>query len=586
MSGVQDLSGSVLKGYHLGDCLGWTSHTAVYRAVRGGVLWAVKVIDSQLEPDGALAARLRRDAGLLSDIGRPFILPIHDAGRSGKFTFAASPLIHAQTLQDRMSGGDVDTELAWGIVRRLADALDKVHSHGLVCRGLKPAHILVIEDNIYLAEFGVVSARVGQLALSAPTYDLSLPQYIAPEQVEGGEPDWLTDIYALAVLIFELLTRTSLRDPGLPSETLKATLRGRTVSAHEREPTLPRSIDRLLGRAMARDPGERPRSAWELLDELVGLPDDDVRPTRALAVTTPAATPMEGEVHPAGHWDAPPVLPAPVPSDMTYAAEPAEVAALLPAPAAGVGMVQTTGPFGGAGPAPAPQKAPMPDDSIVAMLKRMGMPAYTARHDVILNSYFAALMRFAAEACGTSWPEVLAMAGVEAYLGNEPPDDGNRTAPVRAPSQLTDGIEAVFGAGATEILRQWGRMTASFWMKKTQQLQEGDVTYLKPLRLMSPAHVKVADTLYVFARNVDRIRGEPLTTWKQVDKRQFWLVQYDNLTALGRRRPAKSCYFWTAALEAALRWGGLANDWVVDEAECGCVTGTYDCVFTVQQVRR
>src|SRR5262249_18712472 len=220
----------------------------------------------------------------------------------------------------------------------------KVHSHGLVCRGLKPAHILVVDDDIYLAEFGVVSARVGQLALSAPAYDLSLPQYIAPEQIEGGEPDWLTDIYALAVLIFELLTRSSLRDPGLPSETLKATLRGRTVSAHEREPSLPRSIDRLLGRAMARDPGERPRSAWEFLDELVGLPDDDGGRTRALA----EATPVEGELRPARHWDAPPVLPAPAPADVTYVAETAEVAALLPPPAAAVAMVRTTGPLHGA----------------------------------------------------------------------------------------------------------------------------------------------------------------------------------------------------------------------------------------------
>ena len=541
MSEVQDLSGTLLKGYHLGDCLGWTSHTAVYRAVRGGVLWAVKVIDSQLEPDGALAARLRRDAGLISDIGQPQILPIHDAGRSGKLTFVASPLVHAQTLHDMMSGGEVDTERAWEIVRRLADVLDGVHSHGLVCRGLKPAHILVIDSNIYVAEFGVASTRVGQLALSSPTYDLTLPQYLAPEQVEGSEPDRRTDIYALAVLIFELLTRTSLREPGLPCETLKATLHGPVPSARDREPGLPRSVDRLLARAMAKDPGERHSSAWEFLGALVGLPDGDSTQTRVPAVSSPVA---------------------PRPSELEQPSTPDACVA-----------------------APAHEKAPTQDHSMVAMLKRMGIPAYAARHDVILNSYLAALVRFGAEVCGANWPEVLAIAGLEAYLQREPPDDGNRTSPVQAPSRLTDGIEAVFGPGAAEVLRQWGRLTATYWIKKSQQLLEGDVTYLKPLRLMTPAHVKVNDTLYIFARNVDRIRGEELTAWKQVDKRQFWLVHYDNLMALGRRRPAKSCHFWTAALEAALRWGGLANDWVVDEAECGCVTGTYDCVFTVQQIK-
>ena len=146
--------------------------------------------------------------------------------------------------------------------------------------------------------------------------------------------------------------------------------------------------------------------------------------------------------------------------------------------------------------------------------------------------------------------------------------------------------EHVFGAGAPEVLRQWGRLTSEFWVVKTQQLQEGSVTYLKPLRIMASADQKVEDVLYITARNLDRIRGERLTAWKQIDKNQFWIAQYDNLMVLGRRRMASSCYFWTAALESALRWGGVANEWVVDEAECGSVTGTFDCIFTIKRVPR
>ena len=554
MSGVQDLSGTVLNGYQLGDCLGWTSHTAVYRAARGGALWALKVIDSQLEPGGSLAARLRRDAGLLSGVGQPNILPVHDAGRSGKLTFAVTPLIHAPTMQEMMSGGRLGTDQAWGIMTRLADALDGVRAYGLVFRGLKPAHVLVAQNNVYLAEFGLASNRVGRLALSSPTYDLSSPQYLSPEQIEGGEPDRHTDIYALAVLAFEILTHTSLRAPGLPSETLRATLRGPVPSACERERSLPQGVDRVLRRAMDRDPGARHGSAWELLDELVGLPDEATAIARPGAMAATAA----GEVHTTAPWDTPTLAAAvpDAPRDATSGALPAGVS-----------------------------KAPTRDDSMVALLQRMHTPVFEARQDVLLNSYFAALMRYAGEACGTRWPEVLTMAGLQSYPEHQPPDDGNRTAPVEAPSRLADGIEAVFGVGAPDVLRQWGRLTTTFWIKKTQQLQEVGVTYLKPRRSMSPARVKVEDTLYVFTRNVDRIRGEQLTAWKRVDKSQFWLLLYDNLMALGRRRPAKSCHFWTAALEAVLRSGGLANDWVVEEAECGCVTGTYDCVFTIQQTR-
>src|SRR5205823_6871304 len=128
---------------------------------------------------------------------------------------------------------------------------------------------------------------------------------------------------------------------------------------------------------------------------------------------------------------------------------------------------------------------------------------------------------------------------------------------------------------------------SEFWITKTQQLQEGSVTYMKPLRgLLTGADRKVEDVLYITSRNTDRIRGERLTAWKQIDKHQFWTVHYDNRMVLGRRRAASSCYFCTAALEAAMRWGGLANDWVVEEAECGSVTGTFDCIFTVKRVMR
>src|SRR5215470_15396312 len=379
MSGVQDLSGTVLKGYHLGDCLGWTTHTAVYRAVRGGALWAVKVIDSQLEPDGSLAARLRREAGLLADARQPNILPVHDAGRSGRLTFAVAPLVHAPTLQEMMSDRRLGTDQAWEIMTRLADALDGVHAQGLIFRAFKPAHVLVSESALYLAEFGLASNRVGRLALSSPAYDLSSPQYLSPEQIEGMEPDWRTDIYALAVLVFEILTNTSLRAPGLPSETLRATLSGPAPSACERERRLPHSVDRVLSRAMDRDPAKRHGSVWELLEELVGLPDEATAASQPPAM---AATPA-GEAHTAASWDAP-VGAAVVPDEPPNALPGAPSDARLEV-----------------------SKAPMRDDSMVGLLKRMRTPVFAAHQDVLLDSYFAALVRYAEEASGGSWAEVL-----------------------------------------------------------------------------------------------------------------------------------------------------------------------------------
>jgi hypothetical protein len=513
MSGVQDLSGTVLKGYQLEERLGSSSETAVYRATRDGAQWAVKVVSPALEPDDSLAERLRHDADVLANMSHPGILPIHDAGRSGRLTYAVTPLVRAPTLQDLMSRGRMGNEYAWRILSQLAESLDSVHPRGLVFRALKPGNILVDDGIVYLAEFGVASNRVGQHVLSAPTSHLATPQYLAPEQVAGREPDWQSDIYSMAVLVFELLTCNSLQGEAPAADVLRSTLESPIPSAHARDPRLPAAVDQVLSRGLAKSPEERQRTANQLLEELVNLPD-------------------EGDL---------PRVPA--------------------------------------------AKRPLPDDSMVAVLKRMGMPVYVGRRDAILNSYFAGMVRFAKEACGARWPEVAAASGLQGYLDEGLLDDNRRTAPVGAPSRLAGAIEAVFDLDSAEVLRQWGRLTTAYWIKKSQELQEGDVTYMKPFRLINRPEQKVEDTLYVFTRNLDRIRGERLTTWKRVDRRQFWLVQYDNLTAVGRRRPGRSCHFWTAALDTALRWGGLANDWVVDEAECGCVTGTFDCVFTIQQVR-
>ncbi len=534
MSAVQELSGTTLEGYQLDGCLGFSSHTAVYRAHRGGDVWAIKIVDGELAPDGALASRLRREADVLAQVGSPSILPIHDAGRSGKLTYAVSPLVRAPTLHDLMSGGRLSSELAWRVLSSVGEALDKAHRRGLVWRLLKPGHVLMDDGKVYLAEFGVASDRVGQLALSAPTYQVSAAQYLAPEQVEGKDPDWRADIYALAVLVFEILTGTALQESKSPQEALRATLDGGPPSAAWRQPDLPSGIDQVLGRAMARDPDLRQRTAGELLAQLVTLPDDQ------------------------------PLLLAPRP----VTAPPPRAVALVVGPQHAL----------------APQKVPTPETSMVAVLKRMGVPVLRAQRDVLLNDYFAALVRYARQVCGQRWPEVAAAAGLEAYLWAGPPEDGERAASVASVSSLAGAIEMVFEQGSLEVLRQWGRLTTDFWTHKTQRLQEGEVTYMKPIRLWTTAARRVEDVLDVFTRNLDRIRGERLAAWKKIDKRQFWVVHYDNLAAVGRRRPGKSCHMWTAALEQTLRWGGAANNWIVDEAECGCVTGTYDCVFTIRYV--
>jgi serine/threonine protein kinase len=550
---IQELGGSSVGGYQLIRCLGHGTHTAVYRATGSlGSQWALKVIDRQLEPETALVERLRREASLCSRIDHPAILPMYDVGRDEHVTFATAPFLEAPRLADLMAEGRVDPDLLWNVVSQIADALQRAHDLGLVCRVIKPSNVLVDSaGRAYLAEFGIASRRTGPLALTSPGYNLGTPQYLAPEQVEGKEPTRRADVYAIGVLIFEILTETPLFAGRSVGETLAATLNGQVPSANARNRRLPPGVDAALTRALAKDPADRHDSVWQLLEELVGVPDvEETASRRPQRVDAPTGPP-------------PRMAPDPV-LERIGASLSQEPVAVPPN-----GLVETPR-------ALVPlQPAPVPADSAVSMLHRMGVPRLESHDLPLLNSYFACLMRHARQAAERRWPQVLEAAGLHHYLAMDPADDGERTATADECSRLAEAFEYVFGADGPGHLRTLGRTVTEDWLRSTQP---------KPFRMMGRPESKVADALYVFNHSMDRVRGEPLHAWKQIDKRQFWIVHYANLFALGRYKTAKACHFWVAAFESALRWGGLANDWTVEETECGCTNGTFSCVFTVERV--
>ncbi|MGH7883882.1 MAG: hypothetical protein ACREN8_13440, partial [Candidatus Dormibacteraceae bacterium] len=130
---------------------------------------------------------------------------------------------------------------------------------------------------------------VGPMALSSPGYRLGFPQYLAPEQVNGQLGDERTDVYAVATLVFELLTETPLFDGSNPGEVLRAVKLTPPPSAHSRNAALPPAVDRVLSQALAKDPLSRPRSVSELLDQLMNLPEPASTGTNSAAMSIDTA---------------------------------------------------------------------------------------------------------------------------------------------------------------------------------------------------------------------------------------------------------------------------------------------------------
>ncbi|HLQ60981.1 MAG TPA: hypothetical protein VK131_03870, partial [Candidatus Acidoferrales bacterium] len=216
---------------------------------------------------------------------------------------------------------------------------------------------------------------------------------------------------------------------------------------------------------------------------------------------------------------------------------------------------------------PPPSQPTPPAGSAVLLLEQLGLKRLRPKGRFLLDSYFANAVQVGREVAGERWPEVAEAAGLPELGSADPAGGRQRRTPVEHPSRLVDGFERVYGLHAPDRIREWGRKAADRWLR------------LRRKQRRMPALLKA------FTEWMDEVRGEPAHVWRQMDPKQFWLVHYGNLYALGRRQPEKACFVWTATYETLLRWAGLANDWYVEEIECGCVSGTFDCVFAIRSVK-
>src|SRR5258708_836675 len=179
---------------------------------------------------------------------------------------------------------------------------------------------------------------------------------------------------------------------------------------------------------------------------------------------------------------------------------------------------------------------------------------------------------------GERCPTSASAAGSVQCFERDPPHDDQLSSPVESLSRLNEAFETVYGPEAEDMIRTWGRRATELWLAEGRHGMGG------PRRLVPGLQRKLAGVVKGFTEAMDNVRGEHTHAWLQVDEHQFWLVNFSNMFALGRIKTVKSCHVWTATIETILRWAGLANDWYVEEVECGSVTGTFDCVFAIRSV--
>jgi serine/threonine-protein kinase len=242
----------------------------------------------------SLERRFEREIRILEQVRDQRILRPLAWGRDAKGLFFASDLLEGRTLAEWVAEeGPLSEARARFVAREVARALAEVHAAGFVHRDIKPANLFAERgrsglENIWVLDFGIARALADDPASTPPITRegglIGTPSHLAPEQAMGGPVSPATDIYALGVTLFELLTGSP-PFRGEPSELVRAHAMEPAPRLRERAPGVSAALDDLVARMLAKDPDERPASATELLSALNAPPP----PAVASAARAPGA---------------------------------------------------------------------------------------------------------------------------------------------------------------------------------------------------------------------------------------------------------------------------------------------------------
>ena len=276
--------GQRLGPYEVQALIGAGGMGEVYRAIdtRLNRIVALKVLPQNLASDPDRRARFAREAQTIAALNHPHICTLHDLGEADGVTYLVMEHVAGETLAQRLKKGPLPLDLVLRLGADIADALHTAHRKGIIHRDLKPANVMVTSTGAKLLDFGLARltgqadrAVVAELAPATTTAGLTgrgtilgTLQYMAPEQLEGKEADARTDIWALGVLLYEMLTGRPAFEAASSAGLIAAIVEREPVPISATQPLTPPTLERLVRKCLAKQPDARWQSAADAADEL------------------------------------------------------------------------------------------------------------------------------------------------------------------------------------------------------------------------------------------------------------------------------------------------------------------------------
>src|SRR6188472_1615017 len=268
---------------------------------------AVKILHERYANDEQFVERFRREATHAAGLSHPNIVSIYDRGVAGGSYYIVMEYIEGRTLKELIvTRGPCPVPVAISYVRQVLAALRYAHRNGIVHRDIKPHNVLVDhEGRVKVADFGI--ARAGSSQMTEAGSIIGTAQYLSPEQARGAPVDESSDLYSTGIVLYELLTGKVPFTGETPVEIAMKHLSQIPEAPSTHRPEIPRDLDLVVLRALAKEPADRYRSAKEMDRdlELVGrgeavVPETEEAATMVLRGESTAATAVAAPVRPGG----------------------------------------------------------------------------------------------------------------------------------------------------------------------------------------------------------------------------------------------------------------------------------------------
>jgi beta-lactam-binding protein with PASTA domain/predicted Ser/Thr protein kinase len=225
---------------------------------------AIKILNDRHAGDEQFVERFRREAKNAAALSHPNIVSIYDRGEAEGTYYIAMEFLDGRSLKELIvQRGPAPITVAVEYARQILSALRFAHRHGIVHRDIKPHNVLVdAEGRVKVTDFGI--ARAGASQMTEAGSIVGTAQYLSPEQARGTDVDQRSDLYSLGIVLYELLTGTLPFNGDTPVEIAMKHLSTVPEAPSARRPDVPRELDLIVTRALAKDPADRYQSAEEM----------------------------------------------------------------------------------------------------------------------------------------------------------------------------------------------------------------------------------------------------------------------------------------------------------------------------------